>query len=173
MPASGAPGRLRPLGGLLAAAVLAVGCGGPLRSSSYPRPDDCHIDVLPNPPGDPYVQVGELSLEASIAGPARYQYKSPYQLAADMRGQICAIGGDTLVTERDASGVIVRGTVYRRATEEDIPAAPRPPPSRAERCEAGCGPGFVCEAGTCVPQCDPACGDGATCGADRLCHPEE
>jgi hypothetical protein len=155
--------------------------------------------VLPNPPGSDYVEIGELSFPPYIAASNQGQYKNPYALAADLRPNICAVGGDTLVTERNAAGVIaadlrpnicavggdtlvternaagviVRGTVYRHADVLDV-APPPPPPSRAEGCEPGCGPGSLCEAGTCVPrQCVPACGDGAACGTDGLCHPNE
>lgn len=160
------------LGGVALAAVAA--CGGP--GVVHPRPPDCKIDVFPSPPGDDYVQVGEMDFGAYVIHKPQYQYKSPYTLAADMRDQICAVGGDTLVTERDAMGVIVHATVYRHANESDIPAPyPKQPPPKAESCEGGCGPGFACERDVCVPQgpaCDPACGGGEICGADRLCHPD-
>jgi len=108
-------------------------------------------------------------LDAYLLGPGQPQYTSPYALAADNHEQICAVGGDTLVTERNALGVIVRGTVFRHAGMQDV----MPPPARPERsetCEPSCSQGFACEGGTCIQQCVPACGDGETCGNDRLCH---
>lgn len=156
------------------AALLACACGHAGTADTYePRASNCQIQVLPNAPRSGYVEVGELSFEAYAAGPAGYQYKSPYALAADLRPQICAVGGDTLVTERNAAGVIVRGTVYRRAEMRDV--APPPPrdqlPSRAEVCEPACGPGQTCEGGTCIAACVPPCAEGETCGGDLRCHP--
>jgi hypothetical protein len=142
----------------------------------HSRGPDCKIDVLPNPPGEDYVQIGDMDLGGYVMFKSQYQYKSPYLLAADMRPQICAIGGDTLVTERDAAGVITRGIVYRHLNNSDIPAPYKTPPVKPESCEGACRPGFRCEHDVCVPvavECDPTCNDGETCGPDGLCHPAE
>jgi hypothetical protein len=151
-------------------AVFALACGGPpVRNQG--RAPDCKIDVLPHPPGPDYVEIGQLSFPPYIAAADQNQYKSPYALAADLRTNICAVGGDTLVTERNAAGVIVAGTVYRHAEVQDYASPPKPP--RAEGCEPSCAPGFLCEAGTCVRQCTPACGEGEFCGTDSVCHANE
>jgi hypothetical protein len=155
------------------AALAALACGRQGDSRSLPRDPACRVDVLMNDPGSDYVEVGQLSFDAYAAGPARRQYRSPYALAAEMHAEICAVGGDTLVTERNAAGVIVHGTVYRRADVLDVAPPPPRPPSRAEVCEPSCGPGSTCEGGTCIPLCDPACGEGERCGNDGLCHPDE
>lgn len=162
------------LAGLALAMVAA--CGGP--GPNHARQPDCKIEVLPNPPGDGYVQVGTMDLAgANVMFKPQYQYRSPYTLAAVMRQQICAVGGDTLVADRNAAGEITHAEVYRHIDESDIPAPyPKQPPPKAESCDGACGPGFACEHDVCVrqaPQCDPACGDDQTCGADRLCHPAE
>jgi hypothetical protein len=160
------------LGGL--ALAVAAACGGP--GPMHARAPDCKIQVFLNPPGDGYVRVGEMEFGASVMFKPQYQYKSPYTLAAEMREQICAVGGDTLVADLNAAGEIVHAEVYRHIDESDIPAPyPKQPPPKAESCEGACRPGFVCERDVCVPQapqCDPACGAGETCGADRLCHPD-
>jgi hypothetical protein len=151
------------------AALLALACHQPAARNSARGPD-CKIDVLPHPPGDDYVEVGELFLEAQAADLSQPKFKSPYALAAALHDQICATGADTLVTERNAAGEIVRGAVYRHATIEDV----RPPvaPPKAETCEPACRSGYTCEGGTCVQQaCDPVCGADATCGPDLICHP--
>ncbi|HEX3474437.1 MAG TPA: hypothetical protein VHT91_05315 [Kofleriaceae bacterium] len=163
----------------LALAVVAAcgGSGGP--GASHARAPDCKIEVLPNPPGDGYVRVGEMDFPGQVMFKRKYQYTSPYTLANNMRQQICAAGGDTLVADRNAAGEITHATVFRHIDESDIPAPyTKQPPPKAETCEAGCGPGFTCDHDACVPQaqaspCEPACGDGQTCGADRLCHPAE
>jgi len=151
----------------LAALVVLAACGGaPNRS----RSQECKVDVFPNPPGPDYVEVGELSFEAYAAASPDRQYRNPYALAADLHGQICAVGGDTLVTERNALGVIVRGTVYRHAELRDLQPPPPARPSRTEVCEPSCGPGTTCEGGTCIPQCAAPCAEGETCGSDGACH---
>ncbi len=154
-----------------AVALAGIACGG--NGQTYPHPPDCHVDLLLAPPRDDYVELGEISFEAYAAGPSRYQYRDPYQLLADAHMQICSLGGDTLVAERNALGVIVHATVYRRANASDIPPASRSPPPRTEGCEGACGPGSVCARDECVPACDPACGPGERCGADRQCHAGE
>jgi hypothetical protein len=155
----------------MAAVAACTPQGGQPGTHGAARGFDCRVDVRTTPPSSGYVELGQLSFEAYAAGPARRQYTSPYALAAAIHDDICAIGGDTLVTEQNAAGVIVRGTVLRRADVLDIPDLPAQPPSRTERCEPGCGPGLACEGGTCVPQCAPACGDGEVCGDDRICRP--
>jgi hypothetical protein len=137
------------------------------------RAPDCRVDLLESHPGTAYTEVGQLSLEVYAAGPSAYQYKNARALLAEIRAEICAVGGDTLMTERNAAGVIVRGTVFRRSNE--LEPFPRPPqrPSRSEICEPSCGPGFTCEGGTCIQLCVPECADGETCGADQLCHPNQ
>jgi hypothetical protein len=158
----------------LALSIVAA-CGGP--GPNHARPPDCKVEVLPNPPGDGYVEVGQMEFGGQAMFKSKYQYKSPYTLAADMRQQICAVGGDTLVADRNAAGEIVHAAVYRHIDESDIPAPyPKQPPPKSESCDGACSPGSVCERNVCVPQaaqCDPACGDGETCGSDRLCHPAE
>jgi len=131
--------RLAGLAGSVTVALAGLACGG--NGQSYPHPPDCHIDLFLAPPRDGYVELGEISFEAYAAGPTRYQYKDPVQLLADARTQICSLGGDTLVTDRNALGVIVHATVYRRANASDIPPAQRAPAPRTETCDGACGPG--------------------------------
>src|ERR1043165_3227374 len=152
-------------------ALVALACGGPpVRNEG--RAPDCHIDVLPNPPGPDYVEIGQLSFPPYIAAHDQNQYKSPYALAADLQPNICALGGDTLVAQRNAAGVVVAGTLDRHAGVLDYASPPKLPP-RAEGCEPACASGFLCEAGACVRQCTPACGEGEFCGADGGCRASE
>jgi hypothetical protein len=128
-------------------ALFALACHQPAARNSARGPD-CKVDVLPHPPGDDYVEVGELFLEAQAADLSQPKFKNPHELAAALHDQICAVGADTLVTERNAAGEIVRGAVYRHATMEDLKPPAAPP--KAETCEPACRPGFTCEGGTCV-----------------------
>lgn len=177
---------LAPHAGLAGLALaLVAACGGP--GPNHARPQDCKIEVLPNPPGDGYVEVGHMEFANAMFKP-QYSYHSPYTLAADFRGQICAVGGDTLVADRNAAGEIVHAALYRHIDESDIPAPYTKQPTKGESCEGACGPGTVCEHDVCVPQaqvqqapapqaqtpqCEPACAAGEACGADGLCHPAE
>lgn len=168
------------------ALALVAACGGP--GPNHARPPDCKIQVLPNPPGDDYVEVGQMEFPGNAMFKPQYQYRSPYTLAAEMRQQICAAGGDTLVADRNAAGEIVHAAFYRHIDESDIPAPYTKQPTKGESCEGACGPGTTCEHDVCVPQaqapqvqtpqaqapqCEPACATGETCGADGLCHPAE
>lgn len=162
-----------PVRGVLAVIALAT-CSrqvGQTGTQGFAHGSDCRVEVLASQPRSGYVEVGQLSFEAYAAGPARHQYTSSYALAADLRADICAVGGDALVIERNAAGVIVHGTVLRRADVLEVPPPPSQPPSRTELCEPSCSPGFACEGGTCIQQCVPACANGETCGNDRLCYP--
>jgi hypothetical protein len=187
---------LAPHAGLAGLALaLVAACGGP--GPNHVRPPDCKVQVLPNPPGDGYVEVGQMEFANAMFKP-QYYYHSPYTLEADFHQQICALGGDTLVADRNAAGELVHAAVYRHIDESDIPAPYTKQPTKGESCEGACGPGTTCEHDVCVPQaqtpqaqtppaeappaeappaeapqCEPACADGETCGADRLCHPAE
>ena len=156
--------------GVIALLALAA-CGSQTGRRPPSRGPDCVVDVLPLPPGSGYVEVGELSFEAYAAGPATHQYRDPHVLAAALHDEICAVGGDTLVTERNAMGVIVRGTVFRHVNQLDLQSQPVPPLPQAEGCDPSCSPGSTCEDGTCVRQCVPACADGESCGSDAVCQP--
>ena len=157
----------------LAAVALGAACGGH-GGQTYPRPSDCVVQLVPNDPGPDYVEVGEMSFEAYLMMPSRYQYTNPRVLLAEIRPDICAIGGDTLFAQRNAAGVITHATVYRKPRElEPPPSRPRERPSHVESCEGSCQPGYICEKDACIPACVPACGEGQTCGTDRLCHLDE
>jgi hypothetical protein len=178
---------LAPRAGLAGLALaLVAACGGP--GPHHARSPDCKIEVLPNPPGDGYVEVGQMEFPGNAMFKPQYSYHSPYTLAAEMREQICAVGGDTLVADRNAAGEIVHAAVYRHIDESDIPAPYTKQPTKGESCEGACGPGTTCEHDVCVPQaqtpqaqapqaqapqCEPACAASETCGADGLCHPAE
>ncbi len=136
------------------------------------RAPNCTVEVYESHPTSGYTELGQISFEAYVAGPPERQYKNSYALLADIRAEICALGGDTLVTDRNAAGMIVRGTVLRHAEELEVIPQPQMP-SRAEICEPACGPGFTCEGGTCIQTCVPECADGETCGADQVCHPNQ
>jgi hypothetical protein len=124
---------------------------------------DCDVQVLLHAPGDPYIELGEMSFEAYAADPHAPHIKNPHVLAALARSQICALGGDTLVAEQNTEGVIVHATVWRHQRELE-PAPPPPPPadrvpSRSEPCDPACDAGQVCEGGACVAAPQPACAE--------------
>ena len=145
------------------------GCAEPVLHKSggttFPAlPRGCRLAVVATHPGPGYVEVAQITIEGDHSFGAG-NYENPQRFADVVRDRVCAAGGDTLVTEVNGFGMITRGIVLRRTA----PAAPPPVPGGS--CEPLCSPGFLCQAGTCIPQCNPSCADGQTCGNDRLCHP--
>jgi len=99
------------------ALAIVAACGGP--GPNHARPPDCKVEVLPNPPGEGYVEVGQMDFGAQVMFKSQYQYRSPYTLAADMRQQICAVGGDTpgiQFTESNVSGAMPQACPPTSAT---------------------------------------------------------
>src|ERR1041384_3068124 len=114
-------------GGCLACGVIVIAvvaaCSG-YAGQTLPRVPDCRVELLQTNPGDGYVEVGQISFDVYVAGSPKRQYTSPRALLAEIRPDVCAVGGDTLMVERNAGNVIVRATAFRRQTLED---AVRPP----------------------------------------------
>lgn len=148
---------LAALSGALALGVLAACI--PHGTTYIGHGPDCDVQVLLHAPGDPYIELGEMSFEAYAADPHAPHYKNPHVLVAAARPQICALGGDTLVAEQNTEGIIVRATVWRKQRElEPAPPPPAPAdrlPSRSELCDPACDVGQVCEGGVCVAATPP------------------
>ena len=155
--------------------AAASGCARPVLHKSggtaFPaRPRGCALAVVATLPGPEYLELAQITIEGDRSFGAG-TYHDPQEFANKVRDDVCAVGGDTLVTEVNGFGVIARGIVLRRvASPAAAAAAPAPTPGRASTCEPLCSPGFLCTAGTCIPQCNPRCVDNETCGNDRLCH---
>ena len=136
----------------------------------------CPLAVVATHPGPGYVEVAQITIEGDRSFGAG-TYRNPQEFANVVHDRICAAGGDTLITEVNGFGVIARGIVLRRVASAapapaPVPApVPAPAPAPASTCEPLCSPGFLCDAGTCIPQCNPRCAAGETCGNDRTCHP--
>jgi hypothetical protein len=167
--------RLLACAALVALGAASAACGKPAlhrtgAATFPPRERGCTFQVIGTAPGPDHVEVAQVVIEGDfIAGTG--VYRDPQEFAAAARDQICAAGGDLLVTEVNGQGVIARGIVFHRVATHGVAAdrAPTAPPP-AGACEPICSPGFRCQAGTCIPQCNPTCDEGETCGKDRTCH---
>jgi hypothetical protein len=151
--------------------LASLGCAHPVFHSSGaksypPKQPDCPVRVLGALPASGYEELGTLSIEGDRSFGAG-EYSNSESFLKDVRPQVCATGGDVLVTEVNGSGYIARGIVLR---ETAAGPAPAPAPPDAGACTPICSPGFACTAGKCIPLCNPACAANETCGNDRLCH---
>lgn len=102
----------------------------------YPHASNCPVAVYETHPGSDYVEIGQFSIEDTyIQGQDRPPFKSTDALLAQIRPDICSLGGEMLVIRRNAVGEIVQGTVYRRADVHEVSPPPPQPPSQPEICE--------------------------------------
>jgi hypothetical protein len=142
-------------------------------TTTAPRAANCEFDLVASHPGPGFVEVAQIAVDGPAEKVASH-YRDPRAFASEVRPQVCAAGGDVLMTEVNGVGAIVHAIVFRHVEIDPAPGpmngAP-PPAAVAGVCEPICSPGFACNAGTCIPQCNPACGGDETCGNDRLCHP--
>ena len=165
---------------LAAAACTAQPVLRPTGTQKFPPYlSNCKFQLRATHPGPRYVEVAQISIEGKRLDPA--VYRSARKFADTVQAEICATGGDALVTEDNGKGEIVSGIVCHQIDQPEpgpVPAAALPtsasgpPAAWSGTCEPICSPGFACDNGVCIPQCNPACIDGETCGRDRLCHPK-
>jgi hypothetical protein len=146
---------------------MLLGCATPVfhasGNRSYPpKPSDCPVRVLASLPGPGYEELGTISIEGDRSFGAG-SYSNSEAFLYDVRPQVCAAGGDTLVTEVSGSGAIARGIVLRQTMMGPVVAA--------GACTPICSPGFDCQIGKCIPLCNPPCAANQQCQNDRLCHP--
>lgn len=77
-------------------------------SATRPNTSTCSFRVVNLVPQGEYEELGMLVPEyRGAADPAEFE--------TAVRAQVCSIGGDVVVTEINASGAYIRGTVLRRA----------------------------------------------------------
>jgi hypothetical protein len=158
-------------------ALMAVSCAHPVYhatgGATFPaREPTCEFDVRGSVPGPGYVEIGQLTIEGDRSMGAG-SFSDPNQFANRVRGEVCAVGGDALVTEVNGFGIIARGVVFHKTDEVAPKLAPTPAVTQGEGCEPICSPGFRCMSGACIPQCNPACAPTEKCGNDRVCHARE
>jgi hypothetical protein len=155
-----------------ALAVIALTTCTRTAVQGYPQASNCPIQVYETRPGPDHVEVGQFELEDTyLRGQHQRPHKRTDALLAEIGPDICSLGGDMLVIRRNAAGEIVQGTVYRRANVNEVSPPDHQLPPAKETCGAGCGAGFTCEQGSCIPQCTAeSCAQGESCAADGLCH---
>jgi hypothetical protein len=99
-------------------ALLVAGCAHTIPYSytsslaASPRPAECKIRVVTTPPGSGFVEIGILD-----ANRTQFNLFAGGTDAADfmtkVNEQVCAAGGELVVTEINSYGYYVRATVYR------------------------------------------------------------
>ncbi len=117
----------------LALLCLALaGCTGvkvvPTGVYAVPKPADCFIDFLEDPPKRPYVELGELETKVTTPPPG-----GPLEV---LREPACKLGADAVIVTRDFvinkyDHRIVSGTAVKYRWEAPSPAAPAPAPTPA------------------------------------------
>jgi hypothetical protein len=82
---------------------------------SPPRAKDatCDFAVTSIIPSGPYAEVGTLTFGSKTLSSYRAS-RDPEEFKQAVRGDVCQLGGDVVVTQVDYQGTIVRGTVLRR-----------------------------------------------------------
>lgn len=126
--------RAAPALSLLCLAV--AGCTGvkvvPTGIWAAPKPADCFLDFLEDPPKRPYVELGELSTKETTPPPG-----GPLEA---LRPAACKLGADAVIVTRDFvinkyDHRIVSGTAVKYRWELQAPpaapAAPAPAPTPA------------------------------------------
>jgi hypothetical protein len=118
---------MRPSAATALLASIALAACGSVRVSppgsgarAEPRPEDCRIEFLEEPPGRPYDDLGELSMLVTLVGP-----EGPLEA---LRPGACALGADAVIVTRkfvtdDRGHVLVAGTAIKFTG-----AAPAPEP---------------------------------------------
>ena len=102
---------------LVAVGLLLAACApgqkyayGPLGGAPA-RPEGCGVELLAQPPARAYDVLGILA-PPDIEDGALAGGEVPF--LEEVRGTVCAAGGDAVVVEKDSYGRYVRGTVVRR-----------------------------------------------------------
>jgi hypothetical protein len=89
-----------------------------------------------------------------------------------MRRKACLAGADVVygIAETREGGVDYLNATFARSLPGPIDDAISRRPAELA-CDPICSPGFVCQRGTCLPQCNPKCAADEICTRQRLCAP--
>lgn len=81
-------------------------------AQASPKPAACDFEVRSTLPTAGYTEVGTLTYGSRTLSTYR-STNDPMQFKEAVRRDVCALGGDIVVTQVDAHGTIVRGAVLR------------------------------------------------------------
>lgn len=89
-----------------------------------------------------------------------------------VRRKACLAGADVVygIAETREGGVGYLNATFARNLPGPIDNPISGGPAELA-CDPICSPGFVCERGTCLPQCNPKCAADEICTRQRLCAP--
>ena len=87
-----------------------VSPSGPATTAKAP---DCDFEVRATIPKDGYEEIATVVFGSRTLTTYRAS-RDPDEFKSAIRHDVCAIGGDAVVTQVDAQGTIVRGAVLRR-----------------------------------------------------------
>lgn len=119
----------------LAAALLATACASAgIKVNRYgdeqlpPRPADCGLEFLKDPPKQPYDELADL--ESHVTSPP----PGPWGALEVLRPKACELGADALIVRRnfvtnEFGHVLVAGTAIKYKAAESAPPPAEPAPA--------------------------------------------
>ena len=108
---------------IAASLALAIGCVQPPRIAYMATPTGisaprakrigCDFVVMSTSPSGLYEEIGTLTYGSKTLSTYRAS-RDPDEFKQAVRGDVCKLGGDVVVTQVDRQGTIVRGAVLRK-----------------------------------------------------------
>jgi hypothetical protein len=138
---------------------------GPFQTA---RPFDCRMQMVFGPLPYPHQDIARAKTECP-------DHADNDELCFDsMRRKACLAGADIVygITETREGEVGYLNATFARSLPGPSGDAISSGPAELA-CDPICSPGFVCERGTCLPQCNPKCAADEICTRQRLCAPTQ
>ena len=138
---------------------------GPFQTA---RPFDCRMQMMFGPLPYRHQDIARARTECP-------DHMDNEELCFDsMRRKACVAGADIIygIAETREGGVAYLNATFARSLPVPIGGAMSGGPAELA-CDPICSPGFVCERGTCLPQCNPKCASDEICTRQRLCAPTQ
>jgi hypothetical protein len=136
---------------------------GPFQTA---RPFDCRMQMTFGPLPYPHQDIARAKTDCP-------DHMDNEELCLDsMRRKACLAGADIVygIAQTREGGVDYLNATFARSLPGPIEDAVSSRPAELA-CDPICSPGFVCERGTCLPQCNPKCAADEICTRQRLCAP--
>jgi hypothetical protein len=134
--------------------------------SQTARPFDCRMQMVFGPLPYRHQDIARAKTECP-------DHTDDEELCFDsIRRKACLAGADIVygIAATREGGVDYLNATFARSLPSPIEAAISGGPAELA-CDPICSPGFVCERGTCLPQCNPKCAADEICTHQRLCAP--